>query len=236
MMKFPTAFTEAPQCLQCCNAATTAAELKAALAVRREYVLPGMPMPYMEDVVRAFRVAQGAAVYIEIGTQDRGNIAWLAREKLARNATIIDIDYGVYSDSERRLATELKAQGFDYHLVRGDCLSDPVQEAVHSILNGRVADLIFCDSHYTYEHTISEFALYRPLVRSGGYLLFHDAQWPGRMDAKGEEAKKGKGYAILELDRFYPAWMVVGPDTPLHRPLPTSSWEGHWGTLAVFPC
>jgi predicted O-methyltransferase YrrM len=110
-----------------------------------------------------------------------------------------------------------------------------VLDQVRAILNGRFADVIFCDSHYTYSHTLTEFTLYHPLVRPGGVLMFHDAQWPGDPAQTGETGLKGKGIAVMELDRFYPAWMVVGPDTPLFRPVPTESWAGHWGTLAVFP-
>jgi predicted O-methyltransferase YrrM len=236
MLKLPSAFTNIPEVLRCCNARSTVAEIETANRMRKEYLLPDQSSPYMEDVVRAFRVAQGAKVYIEVGTQDRGNIAWLARTKLARGATIIDIDSMEYADNERKLRNELEASEFDYHSIRGDCLSDEVLAKVRAILNGRAADVIFCDSHYTYAHTLTEFTLYQPLCRKGGVLLFHDAQWPGNPTRDGEEGQKGKGLAIEQLDRFYPAWMVVGPDTPLHRALPIVSREGHWGTLAMFPC
>jgi cephalosporin hydroxylase len=210
-------------------------ELRTAVAVRREYVIPGWGEPYMDDVIRAFRIAKGAKVYIEVGTQDKGNIAWLARTQLAPGATIIDIDMVDYPDNDRKIVEEMKAGGFDYHSIRGDCLSDIVLEKVKTILGGRSADIIFCDSHYTYEHTITEFAQYYPLLRQGGFLMFHDAQWPGNPAGEGEMGKKGKGLAVEQLDRFYPAWMVVGPDTPLYRATPIVSRDGHWGTLAIFP-
>ena len=233
MIKLPLAFTEVPERLRCCNAPTSEEEARVANAVRLEYVIPGWPAPYMLDVARGFRIAEGARVYIEVGTQDKGHIAWMARTKLAKGATVIDIDMLDYPENDAKIRNELSAD-FDYHSIRGDCLSEPVLAQVRSILAGRMADVIFCDSHYTYEHTLTEFSLYYPLVRSGGFLMFHDAQWPGDPKQAGEFGKKGKGLAIEQLDRFYPAWMVVGPDTPLHRPLPPANWDGHWGTLAIF--
>jgi cephalosporin hydroxylase len=189
----------------------------------------------MLDVIRAFRIARGAKVYLEVGSQDKGNIAWLMRTALMPGATIIDVDMLAYPENEMRIRNEAERLGFDYHLVRGDCLSDETVDAVKNILGGRAVDIAFCDSHYTYTHTLAEFSIYYPLLRQGGFLLFHDAMWPGRPGASGEEGKKGKGLAVQQLDRFHPAWMVVGPDTPLFRSLPPAEAEGFWGTLAIFP-
>jgi hypothetical protein len=240
MMHLPKAFTEVPESLRCCNAPTTHEELALADSVRKEYLMPGTANtsstpPFMLDVCRAFRVAKGAKVYVEIGTQDKGNIAWVARTKLSSGATIIDIDMLDYPEHDKKIAAELGSD-FDYHSIRGDCLSKHVLDQVKAILNGRSADVIFGDSHYTYEHTLAEFSLYYPLVKQGGFMMFHDSEWVGG-DHKvgGEFAKKGKGLAIMQLDRFYPAWTVFGADRPLHRPLPTVSHDSHWGTLAIFP-
>lgn len=232
-MKLPDAFTAVPNALQKCNPATTDIELEQANLVRREYLISGAPPPYMADIARGFRLAEGAEVYIEVGSQDKGNIAWLARTKLAAGATIIDIDFNDYPANDKKIATEL-ADNFSYHSIRGDCLADETIEKLKNILAGRKADVIFCDSFYTYAHTIHEFSLYYPLVREGGHLLFHDAQWRGNPSLVGSEGEKGKALAIEQLDRFYPAYMIVGSDTPLHRPLPTPHRGGNWGSLAVF--
>ena len=234
MILLPPAFTEAPKRLQICNTPASDEEIASAEAVRAEYALPGADKAYMQDVVRAFRVAEGARVYIEVGTQDKGNIAWMARHKLAKGATIIDIDMLDYPQADARIKNELSGE-FDYHAIRGDCLGEKVLSEVKRILQGRAADVIFCDSHYTFEHTLTEFTLYYPLVRRDGFLLFHNSQWPGDAQQSGEMGKRGKGYAIQELDRFYPAWVVVGRAKPIHRPIPLARFQGHWGTLAIFP-
>lgn len=225
-----------PRCLESVNKPADPAEVEAANSVRSEYFYEGAPNPYMADITRAFRLAKGATVYIEVGTQDKGNIAWLSRNKLAPGATIIDIDFAEYPKHDRKIMDELTRRGFDYHPIRGDCLSAEVLNKVKQILGGREADLIFCDSHYTYDHTIKEFGLYFPLVKNGGFLFFHDAQWSG--DPNGnwpEERKRGKGYAVAEIDQQYPAYAVFGPDTPLYRFRMPTSYPTYWGTLAIFP-
>jgi len=236
MIKYPSRMTDVPRCLDVTNARASEADVDHAIEVRREYFLDIAPNPYMVDVSRAFRLAKGATVYIEVGTQDKGNIAWLARTKLPPGATIIDIDFEAYPENDAKIRAELTASGFDYHPLRGDCLSDEILAQVRDILAGRQADLIFCDSHYTYEHTITEFSLYYPLVKSGGFLFFHDSVWSGDTAAEWPEMhKRGKGFAIADLDRYYPAYLLEGWDAPVRRftmpPLPVT----YWGTVTMFP-
>ena len=233
-MRLPARFLDIPAAIAVCNAPATPGETSMAHSVRREYVIPSVGAPYIDDIVRAFRLAAGAGVYIEVGTQDKGNIAWMARTFLRPGATIIDIDMVDYPDNDERIRAELSSR-FDYHAIRGNCLSDETLAKVKAILAGRGADIIFCDSHYTYAHTMTEFGIYYPLVRQGGFLLFHDAQWPGDPSQDGEFGQQGKALAIAQLDRFYSAYMVQGPDTPVHRPVPTVSRNGNWGSLAIFP-
>ncbi len=236
MIKYPARMTDVPRSLEVTNARADEADVDQAVAIRKEYFLDIAPNPYMVDVSRAFRLAKGATVYIEVGTQDKGNIAWLARTKLSPGATIIDIDFETYPENDAKIHAELTSAGFDYHPLRGDCLSEEILSKVHGILAGRQADLIFCDSHYTYEHTMTEFSLYFPLVKSGGFLFFHDSVWSGDTAAEWPEMhKRGKGFAIADLDHHYPAYLLEGWDNPVRRftmpPLPVT----YWGTVTMFP-
>jgi cephalosporin hydroxylase len=225
-----------PRGLDIVNAPADYEEVGRAEAIRKEYYFDLAPNPYMADVSRAFRLAQGAKIYVEVGTQDKGNIAWLARTRLAPGATVIDIDFQTYPEHDARIRDEMTSRGFDYHALRGDCLSDEILGQVRAILDGRSADLIFCDSHYTYEHTMTEFSCYFPLVKEGGFLLFHDSVWSGDSSSEWEEVRKrGKGYAIADLDRYYPAYLVQGDTNPVRRfsmpPLDVT----FWATVTIFP-
>lgn len=236
MIRYPACFLAVPERIACVNDPMQDGDLAAALQARRDYLIPGEPEPYMVDIVRGFRLAKGASVYIEVGTQDKGNIAWLARHVLAPGATIIDIDLLSYTENDRRIASELGDLGFDYHAIRGDCLSDETLAKVREILAGRGADVIFCDSHYTYEHTLTEFGLYFPLVRPGGYLFFHDVMWRGdpNENPNSEVYKLGKALAVQQLDRFHPVY-IVEDNAPAYRYAPPSLRRHYWGGLGIIP-
>lgn len=228
--------TSVSKVLEVVNRPAEPRDVEEANAIRNEYYFEGAPNPYMVDITRGFRLAKGAKVYIEVGTQDKGNIAWLARTKLAPGATVIDIDFNIYPHHDKKIADEMVTGGFDYHALRGDCLSSKIVGEVRRILNDRKADLIFCDSHYTYDHTIKEFGLYFPFVKDGGFLFFHDAQWSGDPNGEWPEfRKRGKGYAVADLDKTHPAYAVFGPDTPVYRFKMPEQVPSYWGTLAIFP-
>src|SRR3954453_4544252 len=114
--------TELPYGMEVVNEPADQDDVQAADATRKEYFLEIAPNPYMVDGTRAFRLAKGASVYIEVGTQDKGNIAWVSRTKLAPGATVIDIDFIEYPDNDKKIAQELHERGVDYHPLRGNCL------------------------------------------------------------------------------------------------------------------
>src|SRR5215471_9954879 len=66
-------------------------ELAKAYQIRDPFLLPGDPRPYMNDVVRAMRLVKGARSYIEVGTYDKGCLAYVA-SLLHPEAVIVDVD------------------------------------------------------------------------------------------------------------------------------------------------
>ena len=223
----PSSFRAIPQILAKSNPPTTPAEWHTAMDIRRPYFSIGnMPEPYMNCPIRAFRLLEGARVYIELGTRDKGNVAWMARTKLVPGATIIDVDLEEFPEHERMLRQELK-NDFDYHCIIGNSVSDEVLDKVRSALGGRLADGVSCDSSHLYGHTLSEFDRYFSLVRPGGALMFHDCYW------EGNGTDKGKSQALAQIDRFNPVWVSYA-DEPIHRFLPLSSKGGDsWAGVAI---
>jgi predicted O-methyltransferase YrrM len=225
--RVPASFRAIPQFLVKSDPPTTPEEWHTAMAIRRPYCAVGdMPDPYMNCPIRAFRLLEGAQVYIEVGTRDKGNIAWVARTKLVPGATIIDVDIEEFPEHERMLRAELK-NDFAYHRIVGDSISDEVLDQVRTALGGRLADGIFCDSSHLYTHTLAEFDRYFSLIRPGGVLMFHDCYW------EGNDYDKGKSQALAQIDRFNPVW-VSYTDEPIHRFLPLSSKGGDsWAGVAI---
>jgi predicted O-methyltransferase YrrM len=179
----------------------------------------------MLDLVRAFRLLTGARCYIEVGTFDKGNLAYAAR-LLAPDATLIDVDIEARPERSARLAEEL---GPDQILetVVGDSSDEQTLARVREILKGREADAVFIDADHCAHSVFADYAAYAPLVRPGGWVLFHDVYW------NGDETTFGTATALAQIDRFSPIHVVFGND-PVHRFLP---WLGRqdtiWGGVGI---
>jgi predicted O-methyltransferase YrrM len=218
-----TIFRDIPPQLQKIDAPVSDAEITNALDIRKRFELDAWNDPYMVDLCRAFRLVDGAGVYIEVGTRDKGNLAWLA-PKLAPGATMIDVDIDRFEESERRLLKEIG--DINYHRITGDSIGGETLQQVRAALGGRQADAIFCDSSHMFKHTLAEFDLYFPLLRSGGVLMYHDCFW------EGNESHKGKMQAMQAIDRFVPVYCVY-MDEPVHRYVPRSEKTDVWGGVSI---
>jgi hypothetical protein len=225
-MLIPRLFRDIPVSLAAANPAATEEELTRATLVRRRFLVAGEPEPYMVDVVRAMRLLCGKQCYAEIGTRDRGCIAYVA-PLLAPTPLIVDVDLVPMPESEQRIAEELLGRA-KYTLIHGDSADAAVAAKVAQAIGSEGADAIFCDSSHMYEHTLVEFEHYWPLVRPGGVLMYHDATW------EGNATDKGKLQALQQIDRFMPVF-VVALDEPVHRIIPRSTKADTWGTVALIP-
>ena len=225
-MLIPSIFRDIPESLIAANYPATDDELARAREIRLEYLIPGESEPFMDDIVRAMRLLRGRRHYAEIGTRDRGNIAYAAT-LLDQNPVIVDVDLLPMPDSERQIAEALAGRA-TYSLIHGDSADPAVAASVAQALGPDGADVIFCNSSHMYEHTLAELERYWPLVRPGGFLMYQDACW------EGNEPDKGKCQALAAIDRHLPVY-IIALDEPVHRFLPRSSKGDTWGTVAVIP-
>ena len=214
-----------PAPLKCIDPPAGEEELVFADSVRKKFFLPGGADAYMSDIVRAFRVAQGAQVYIEVGTRDKGNLAWISH-LLSPDATIIDIDLENIPVAEKKLREYLpKTQS--YFQIEGSSVSADTIQQVKRILGFRKADVIFLDSSHMYDHFVKEIALYFPLLKEGGFLLVHDALW------EGNQYGKGKAQALEQIDKHFPVFLTY-MNEPLHRYMLRESKNCDvWGSLGI---
>jgi cephalosporin hydroxylase len=114
----------------------------------------------------------------------------------------------------------------DYHAITGDSIALETLAQVKAALGPRQADAIFCDSSHMYNHTLAEFDLYFPLVKSGGVLMYHDCFW------EGNEVDKGKCQAMEAIDRLIPVYCVYTTE-PVHRFRARSEKGDVWGGVAI---
>ena len=135
----------------------------------------------IEEEFRAF-IAEvhtiGPRVIVEIGTARGGSfLAWC--RNAADVAISIDLPGGVngggYVAQRGKLYAEFVfGRTTRAILPREDSHSDATLQKVTSILLGRPIDVLFIDGDHRYEGVSRDYELWKPLVRPGGLIGFHD--------------------------------------------------------------
>jgi predicted O-methyltransferase YrrM len=176
------------------------------------------------DYIRAFRAVRAATRYIEIGTYDKGNLGYLL-PILANDATIIDIDIHANEEQAGKVRCALrKAQ--TYHQIVGNSQDQSTAELAAEKLGGGQADAVFIDASHTAEAVLTDYALYSPLVRPGGLVMFHDVLWTG------DDRYLGVSQAIEFIDKLTPVYVVTASQ-PIYRFMPVLRKEVAWGGIGV---
>jgi len=98
---------DVPPWLHAATPPASPAELRVADDLRRVFCFPGEPAPYLVDIVRAFRLLRGARIYIEVGTWDKGNLAYASR-LLSSDADIVDVDLQARPTETKRIQAHLQ--------------------------------------------------------------------------------------------------------------------------------
>ena len=116
---------------------------------------------------------------LEIGTANGGSLFALARV-CAPDAHIISVDLpnGSFGGGYTRWKIPL-FNAFAYGTQRLDLIRDDSHdrrtfEDVEARLGGQMLDFAFIDGDHTYDGVRRDFELYKPLVRPGGIIAFHD--------------------------------------------------------------
>jgi len=226
MRYYPPEFTEnVPAWLNITRNVPTSAEMEQAQNIRRAFLFPDDPFPYMVDVVRAFRLLKDEQIYIEVGTYDKGNLAYTST-LLAPDAHIIDVDIVAYPKATLHLQQVLQPSQRLTTIV-GNSISPETVTKVRTALGGELADAVFIDADHTADALMADYSLYVPLVKPGGYVFFHDVYW------NGNEQYYGSAQAIEQIDRFSPVYVIFG-DHPVHRFLPwLTKHEVKWGGVGI---
>lgn len=181
----PHFYMDAPLVLSAAQAPFTSWELEADLEIRRCYLAPGEPAPDVNDWMRFRRLLKGCSVYVEAGTQDKGNMAAFLG-KLAPNAIIIDIDVNqAASDKQAKLIEVSKGPKQRYFRVEADKTDNGLVIEISAALNVKKAYIRFCDTEYVPSRTLREFSLYYNLLKRNGFLAFHDCYFERIAEQKG---------------------------------------------------
>jgi len=117
-------------------------------------------------------------ITVEIGTKFGGTfMIWC--EVCPGYKISVDLVEGIHGGVDR-LETEKRNKMFlekypnQCSFIEGDSHDQSTYGKLLSVLNGRSIDFLFIDGDHTYEGVKQDYQMYSPLVKSGGYIAFHD--------------------------------------------------------------
>jgi cephalosporin hydroxylase len=141
-------------------------------------------------------------VVCEIGTFD-GGTSLLFSKFLATVQLMLCIDLHVKNKEMLKL---LAPPGQHLQFFDMPSYSEGTVDRVAKCLDGRTIDALFIDGDHRYEGVKQDFLCYRPFVKDGGLILFHDIV---------EDRGRGKAWAggvprlWKELSRYYPHSEII---------------------------
>ncbi len=200
-------------------------EQKLADGLRADFLLPGEGSPYMVDIVRAMRLIKGRRRYVEVGTFDKGCLAY-ASTLLSSDALLIDVDIEARPAQTARLRRFARPTQELVTLV-GDSTSSAVLDQVASALGSATADCIFIDGNHSAEFAWADYANFVRLLAPDGLMFFHDVYWQGAPECY------GVSQAMEWIDRAHPVHVVFA-DHPVHRFFPMfEKSQPVWGGVGI---
>jgi predicted O-methyltransferase YrrM len=146
---------------------------------------------------------------LEIGTA-RGGTLYLLSKMVHPEALMVTVDIQPRYQSE--LLRSFARGKTTVELLAGNSSEAALHERIRGLFPQGL-DLLFLDGDHSYEGVSRDFALYRPLVRAGGMIVFHDivednrtrygvdtGGWTGGVPRFWAEVKQGKAHRELVQD------------------------------------
>ena len=152
---------------------------------------------FLHDVVKA-------EVIIELGTLCGGNMYIMDRMSPPGLRISVDTEWDKRDPKICWPPDMLREVMPDLVWVTGDIHDEATLAKTREALGRRKADLLYIDADHSYSGTKAHVEMYRPLVKAGGYIAFHDLVngW-----ACGEYVQK-------ELFPTHENWKIVSPVSP----------------------
>lgn len=133
----------------------------------------------LKELVRVYRELHPAFV-LEIGT-DMGGTLWHWLNYAEPGTVVVNVD--IHEGVDPRYHTELEVlwqswcpSGVELKTLIGDVHSDEIREEIQRLL--LYVDFLFIDADHTYEGSWKHWNRYRPMVRRGGIVAYHDLITP----------------------------------------------------------
>jgi LPS sulfotransferase NodH len=220
----PKSFLRIDPRLNGCQPLTTAFEIGEILKLRSKFRVGDYPDPYVNDISRAFRLMRGKKNYLEIGTFDRGNLAYMSTI-LSDDAMLIGVDTQDEPKRDSILRSFLKP-GQTYHSVVGSSRNRQVVDRVRGLIGEERLDGIFIDGDHTAYGALSDYANYESMVSDEGIIFLHDSLW------EGNSQYKGVADALEEINRHDQVYLIDGAN-PCRRFGRVMFRNENWGVVGV---
>ncbi len=148
--------------------------------------------------------------YLEIGVHNGTSMSYVVNQPRA----LVCIGVDLFSDTihryshdklqEKRTLANIEKSNTSkskIYLIKGNSKDISTVEKIRSTLNGSTVDLLFIDGDHEFGGVESDFKLYSPLVRKGGYIVFDDAnkQYPGILKCIDRYIRGSPDWSILGL-------------------------------------
>ena len=131
---------------------------------------------------------------VEVGVA-RGGTNYLLRNCIPSVEHVIGVDY---FPRNTRLHRKLHPASVKLDFVGGQSAGATTLTEVKRLLNGKPIDLLFIDGDHSYEGAMADYDAYRPLVRDGGWIAFHDIV----PQARNVDGSAINGFAV-DVDRVW---------------------------------
>jgi predicted O-methyltransferase YrrM len=223
-LALPDFLLNVPSGLDLCRAPATTQELRQVSTVLDRFSDQNTYESKDKAKLRAFRLLAGARFYLEIGTFDKANLAYVS-QLLANDAVIIDLDVA-HNEPKDALFNEQLRGTQRIIRVRGDSTADRTVSAVREALGENLLDAAFIDANHIARFVMADFANYAPLVHKQGLIFFHDIRWQGSI------ANKGVAQALEVIQRHVPVYQIVGDDPVCHFVSPFTH-DTLWGGVGI---
>lgn len=126
------------------------------------------------DAFVALLQAEGVCCYLEIGSMYGGSL-WRVAQALPKGSRVVSVDYAIDTPGAmphlQQCIEEIKACGYDAHLIHGDSAA---LETVGRVRELGPFDCVFIDGAHTLEAVTSDWINYGPM---GRMVAFHDISW-----------------------------------------------------------
>ncbi len=135
----------------------------------RAYQIPSEVKALLKEVKK-----NGTSIILDIGTFDGGTLYLWTRFLEGQKIITIDLPFPYGYPSAKTQLFRLFASDRELHFLRGSSFSNDMVNKIANILKANKIDFLFIDGDHSYEGVKKDFERYKPFIRDGGIIAFHD--------------------------------------------------------------